>query len=240
MAQISRSEFKRQIQQMDPERFEQFVGEIWSSRGWNTTLTSASYDRGIDVIASRNGVISRTEAIQVKRYDSEKISSPEVQQYGSIPYQEDDVDTVIIATSSSFSKPAQRTADSLNVKTVDGDGLYQIVNENSLFSVVAPYLESESESESEPEPEPEPDINVEYTTNSGHGNNTQSTRRDIRTQNPISTDAGDTETFNSGSSTQQTPDIARTLVEAIGAILGGFLIFALFIMFVLALTAIFT
>lgn len=234
MSHISRSEFTHQIQQMDQMEFEQFVADIWSSQGWNTTLRSASDDRGIDIdvdiIASRSGVISRTEAIQVKRYDSENITSPEVQQYGSIPYQEDDVETVIIVTSSSFSQPAQRTAESLNVKTVDSDGLYEIVNENSLFSVVAPYLESE----------PEPAITVEYPTNSGHGNSTQSTQHDSRIQNPLSTDAGDTEAFNSGSSAQQTPDIAKTLLEAICAILGGFLIFALFIMLVLGLTAVFT
>jgi Predicted endonuclease distantly related to archaeal Holliday junction resolvase and Mrr-like restriction enzymes len=146
---------------MDPMQFEEFVADIWSSQGWNTTLTSASYDRGIDVIASWDGIISRKEAIQVRRYQSEKISSREVQRYASIPDQQDDVETVRIVTSSSFSQPAEEVADDLNVKTVDGDGLYQIVSENSLSSVVAPYLEAEAESE--------PDSNVEYTTNSGHG-----------------------------------------------------------------------
>ena len=81
------------------------------------------------------------EAIQVKRYQSDKVGSREVQTYGSIPYQEPDVDTVIIVTSSSFSQPAQKVADDLNVKTINGDDLYQIVRENSLSSIVATHLE---------------------------------------------------------------------------------------------------
>ncbi|ERG92122.1 MAG: restriction endonuclease [Haloquadratum walsbyi J07HQW1] len=95
------------------------------------------------MIASRSGVISRTEAIQLKRYDSDKIISREVQRDASIPDEEDDVETVRIVPSSSFSQPAEELADDLNVKTVDGDGLYQIVRDNSLSSVVAPYLEAE-------------------------------------------------------------------------------------------------
>ncbi|ERG92121.1 MAG: hypothetical protein J07HQW1_02156, partial [Haloquadratum walsbyi J07HQW1] len=55
------------------------------------------------------------------------------------------------------------------------------------------------------EAESEPDTNVEYPTDSGHGNSTQSTQRDMRTQNTISTDGNDTEPSNGGSSTQQTP-----------------------------------
>ena len=147
MSSVSRSEFKQQIQHIDPIDFEEFVADVWSHRGWKTSLTSASHDRGIDVIATWNGVISRKEAIQVKRYQSDKVGSREVQTYGSIPYQEPDVDTVIIVTSSSFSQPAQKVADDLNVKTINGDDLYQIVRENSLSSIVATHLELDNRSE---------------------------------------------------------------------------------------------
>jgi len=138
---------------------------VWSHRGWKTSLTSASHDRGIDVIATWNGVISRKEAIQVKRYQSDKVGSREIQTYGSIPYQEPDVDTVIIVTSSSFSQPAQEVADDLNVKTINGDELYQIVRENSLSSIVATHLEVDDRSEN--------------ATEIGTSNNTQSAQSGI-------------------------------------------------------------
>ncbi len=192
---------------MDPERFEQFVGEIWSSRGWNTTLTTRSYDRGIDVVAAWNGVISRTEAIQVKRYQSEKITSPEVQQYGSIPYQEEDVDTVIIVTSSSFSQPAQEVADDLNVKTVDADGLYQIITENSLSSVVTPYLDPEPEPKSESgsgsgsgsAPNLNPNANTNTNTNTDPNKTTQVAKSDLRAQHTPSPRTDQTELSNNNS-----------------------------------------
>ena len=170
MSSISRSEFKYQIQHIDPIDFEEFVADVWSHRGWKTSLTSASHDRGIDVIATWNGVISRKEAIQVKRYQSDKISSREVQRYASIPNQEGDIDNVIIVTSSSFSQPAQEVADELNVKTVDGDDLYQIITENSLSSIVSTYLEA--------------DNRTENTIETGTSNNTQSTQSE--TSNSVS------------------------------------------------------
>jgi pectinesterase len=113
---------------------------VWSHRGWKTSLTSASHDRGIDVIAVTDGVVSRKEAIQVKRYQSDKITSREVREYASIPNQEGDIDNVIIVTSSSFSQPAQEVADDLNVKTVDADDLYTIITENGLFPSLSEYI----------------------------------------------------------------------------------------------------
>jgi Predicted endonuclease distantly related to archaeal Holliday junction resolvase and Mrr-like restriction enzymes len=171
------------------------------------TLTSTSHDRGIDVIASRDGIISRKDAIQIKRYQSDKISSPEVQRYASIPDQEDDVETIIIVTSSSFSQPAEEAADDLNVKTVDADGLYQIISENSLFSVVAPYLEAE------PEAETKPDTNTGYPTETGNHNTTQSARSDLRTQYTPSTRAGFIEQSNNNFSMHQISEIREELVK---------------------------
>ena len=140
MSSVSRSEFKQQIQHIDPIDFEEFVADVWSHRGWKTSLTSASHDRGIDVIAVTDGVVSRKEAIQVKRYQSDKITSREVREYASIPNQEGDIDNVIIVTSSSFSQPAQEVADDLNVKTVDADDLYTIITENGLFPSLSEYI----------------------------------------------------------------------------------------------------
>jgi Predicted endonuclease distantly related to archaeal Holliday junction resolvase and Mrr-like restriction enzymes len=188
---------------MDPIRFEEFVADIWSSQGWDTKLTSTSHDRGIDVIASRDGVISRKEAIQVKRYQSDKISSREVQRYASIPDQEDDVETVRIVPSSSFSQPAEELADDLNVKTVDGDGLYQIVSDNSLSSVVAPYLA--------PEADTKPDTNAGSPTEIEHNNTTQSAQDDLRTQHTASARTEVTEQSDDDSLEQQIPDVGYLL-----------------------------
>lgn len=148
MSSLSRSEFQRQIQRLDPISFEQFIADIWAHRGWNVRVTSASHDRGIDIIAEWNGVISRTEAIHVTRYQSE-VSSHEVQRYGRIPNQDPAIETMITVTRSSFSQPAQELAADLNVKTVDCHDLHTLVRESELVPLLFEYVESnETETQS--------------------------------------------------------------------------------------------
>lgn len=43
---------RRRLQQMDPERFEYFVADVWSGLGWETDVVGEPGDRGIDVIAT--------------------------------------------------------------------------------------------------------------------------------------------------------------------------------------------
>jgi len=142
MSSLSRSEFQRQIQRLDPISFEQFIADIWAHQGWNVRVTSASHDRGIDIIAEWNGVISRTEAVHVMRCQSE-VSSHEVQRYGRIPNQDPAIETMITVTRSSFSQPAQELA------TVDCHDLHTLVRESELVPLLFVYVESnETETQS--------------------------------------------------------------------------------------------
>jgi hypothetical protein len=141
MVSISRSEFKRQIQQMDAIEFEHFVADIWSERGWKTRVTKESEDRGIDVVATKDTPVSEKHLIQAKRYGADNtVGSPDIQQYASLRQQEQDVDAVVVVTSNQFTEQAERVARDLNVKLVDGDDLYEIVEKHSLSTVLADYL----------------------------------------------------------------------------------------------------
>lgn len=67
-----------QLATIDPYQFEVVVAAIWKRRGWDTYTTTGSSDRGVDVIAERDG---KQQAIQCKRCTGEsKVSAPEVQQ----------------------------------------------------------------------------------------------------------------------------------------------------------------
>lgn len=124
----SRTELLNNLREMDEYEFEKLVADVWSERGWSTTVTTGSNDRGIDVIAEKHNPFSQKQLIQAKRYSSgNKVGSPEIQQYSSLRQQESDVDAIIVISTSSFSKQAQRTAEDLNVKTINGDEFAKLI-----------------------------------------------------------------------------------------------------------------
>jgi restriction system protein len=59
------------VDAMAPRHFEQFVAELLTARGYQTQLTQASHDFGVDVVASRG---SQRLAVQVKHYSSTAVS----------------------------------------------------------------------------------------------------------------------------------------------------------------------
>lgn len=125
---LDRGELLSQLRQMDEYEFEHLIADVWDERGWEATVTSGSNDRGIDVIAQKSSPFSQKHLIQAKRHSAgNKIGSPDIQQYSSLRHQESGVDAIIVVTTSSFSNQAQKTADDLNVKLINGDNLCDII-----------------------------------------------------------------------------------------------------------------
>jgi len=76
------------------------------------------------VIAKKDEAFKQKMLIQAKRYgEGNKVGAPEIREYDSLRRQEDNVDAVVVVTTSSFTREAERTADDLNVKLVDGKTL---------------------------------------------------------------------------------------------------------------------
>jgi len=74
---------------MDEYEFEEFVADIWAKRGWQTTVTSGSNDRGIDVIARKRAPFERKQRIRAERYaENNKTGSPDIQQCSGLKRQE--------------------------------------------------------------------------------------------------------------------------------------------------------
>lgn len=118
------------FRRIDPYTFERVVARIWELQGYETTVSSGSYDRGIDIVAQTDSPVEQKVLIQAKRYaDGNKIGSQTVRNYATLHRQEPDADTVIIVTTSSFTEEAESLASDLQVKTVDGDGLSELVND---------------------------------------------------------------------------------------------------------------
>ncbi len=126
--QVDPAAVKRRLQSMDDFAFETFVAALWARRGWQTEVEQQSGDAGVDVRAVTDQPYRRKALIQAKRYRrGNNVGGPSVQQYAALRQQEDNVDEVVVVTTSDFTDPARQRARELNVKLVDGDDLAAMV-----------------------------------------------------------------------------------------------------------------
>ena len=150
------AQLKAVLQEMDPYEFEYFVGDLWERMGWETSVSTASADKGVDITARKSTPYDQLLLIQAKRYGpNTTVGSPEIQQYASLRNQFDGVDKVLLVTTNDYSRQAIETAEALNVKLINGDELVELIHEHESLDLVAKYLdfiqpldESESESDS--------------------------------------------------------------------------------------------
>jgi outer membrane protein assembly factor BamB len=137
MAELNEEKFRQFLYNLSPESFENFVARLWSERGWNANVTQISGDSGIDIVATKESPFQQKQLIQAKRYGPETtVGSPDIQQYASLRQQENNVDSVVVVTSSGFSKQAIQLAEKLNVKLISGKQLHTLVLENELCDLI--------------------------------------------------------------------------------------------------------
>ena len=135
-------QLKAVLQQMDPYEFEHFVADLWERIGWETTVSTASADKGVDITARKSRPYEQLLLIQAKRYGpNTTVGSPDVQQYASLRHQFENVDKVLIVTTNGYSRQAREIAEDLNVKLIDGDGLAELIDEYDSLDLVAEYLD---------------------------------------------------------------------------------------------------
>lgn len=128
----SNQQLLNQLRVMDEYEFEELVADVWEAQGWNTEVTAGSGDRGIDVIAEKQGLVDEKMLIQAKRYqEGNNVGGRDVREYASLQLQESNIDSVVIVTTSSFTRQAKDIAGNLNVKLVDGTSFAASVAELS-------------------------------------------------------------------------------------------------------------
>lgn len=128
------------LYQLDPTDFERFIAKLWEHRGWETHVTRPSRDGGVDVIATRDSPFPQKQLIQTKRFAPDhNITKTTIEQYEYLKRSEENVDTVVIITTSNFTEPAQQRAFELNIKLISGANLASFIAENSFIDVVESY-----------------------------------------------------------------------------------------------------
>lgn len=112
---------------LEPYEFEELLGHLFTKMGYTSEVTQKSRDMGVDILISiENFGLSHNWIVQAKRY-SEPVGVKEIREYSSLRYR-DNVDGVIIATTSGFTKEAQKEAAEHNVKLLDGPLLVKMLN----------------------------------------------------------------------------------------------------------------
>ncbi|WP_321418454.1 restriction endonuclease [uncultured Methanomethylovorans sp.] len=112
---------------LEPYEFEELLGHLFKKMGYISEVTQKSRDMGVDILISiENFGLSHTWIVQAKRY-SEPVGVKEIREYSSLRYR-DNVDGVIIATTSGFTKEAQKEAAEHNVKLLDGPLLVKMLS----------------------------------------------------------------------------------------------------------------
>lgn len=139
---ISHAQLLEWLQSLDDFAFEHFVADLWQEMGYETEVEQQSGDAGVDVRATRDGPLNEKVLIQAKRYSmSTTVGGPEVQQYAALRQQEDNVDSVVVVTTSKFTGPAEERAAELNVKTINGKELLELIKEHSAYDLVERYVD---------------------------------------------------------------------------------------------------
>ena len=100
---------------MNGERFEKLVADMLQREGYRTKLTSQTNDRGIDVVAKKDGINC---AVQAKAYSAEnRVGSPAVQKASGL-LSRPDIQHVILITTSSFTPEAEKVAENRGVEII--------------------------------------------------------------------------------------------------------------------------
>jgi len=110
----------KEIKALDPRAFEQFVGGLFRRMGYETEITSASVDEGVDLFLRQKG---QTAIVQCKRYEG-TVGQPAVRDlFGTMIDKQ--ARRAYLVTTGTFSLPAQQFAHGKPIHLVDGDELVE-------------------------------------------------------------------------------------------------------------------
>lgn len=126
---------REQLETIDPIEFEKLIARLYQAMGYTTTLTSATSDGGVDVVASiKVGPSSVTDAIQCKRYKG-NISRPTLDALrGALPRFKASHGTIV--TTGDFSQGCYASANEagmIPLTLINGTKLIELLNQHQVF-----------------------------------------------------------------------------------------------------------
>lgn len=121
-----RAELKlSQLASLTPEQFEEFVGEVFESLGFEVEHVGGTGDQGVDLRVCRSGVVG---IVQCKYFSRGVVGSPELQKFlGTIHHTKSHKGYFV--TTRTFSLAADRFAAEHPIELIDGPRLVELVQE---------------------------------------------------------------------------------------------------------------
>jgi len=109
---------------MSPKEFEEYIAELFSRLGYKTEATGRAYDKGIDVVAEKDGV---KHYIQCKKFITQVVNVGNVRDfYGAIA---DHLATGkgYFITTNKFTLEAEKFAEDKPIELIDGQKLIKYI-----------------------------------------------------------------------------------------------------------------
>lgn len=206
-------DLKQRLQEMGNYEFEHFVADLWERQGWTTTVSQESVDAGVDVTVVKETPYPQKQLIQAKRYgQNTSVGGPDIQQYASLKHQQRGVDSVLVVTTSTFTRHAEDRAEELNVKLIDGDDLVQLVHNLDAYDLIDEYA---------PSPGPE---STDQTTPTEQATPPEPDSPGKGTASPVTPASSDSDSSSSVSKPISYPKMAAALLVAlvlVSAVIGA-------------------
>ena len=112
------------LRELKPLEFERYIAELFTKLGYKTRVIGGSYDKGIDVIAEKNGI---KHYIQCKKYITSTVGPGELRDfYGAIADHLAQAKGYFITTNK-FTLEAERFAEDKPIELIDGDKLIKYI-----------------------------------------------------------------------------------------------------------------
>ncbi len=109
---------------LSPKEFEEYISALFFKMGYDTKVVGGSYDKGIDVIAKKDGI---EHYIQCKKYISSKVGVRDIRDfYGAVVDQLSEGKAYFITTNI-FTLEAERYAKDKPIELIDGYKLIKYI-----------------------------------------------------------------------------------------------------------------
>lgn len=121
---LSDRELLSKLRGMHPNEFEEYIADLFSKLGHKTKVTGGAYDKGVDVIAEKDGI---KHYIQCKKYITSEIGVGAIRDfYGAIADHLAQAKGYFITTNK-FTLEAERFAEDKPIELIDGYKLIKYI-----------------------------------------------------------------------------------------------------------------
>ena len=112
------------LRQMTPTQFEIYIADLYNKLGYETEQVGGAYDGGIDVVATRKGVM---HYIQCKKFITRQVGVGDLRNfYGAMAAKLTNAKGIFITTNV-FTTEAEKFAEDKPIELVDGNKLLEII-----------------------------------------------------------------------------------------------------------------